>query len=188
MSPGASPRTLESRRSALPAPRPPLLAGPSPLAPSRSPEGMRQRRDARLPGSAARTSDSGECGARRGMGVPGASAGRGFWRVLWFPIHFSKLPERNFLRGVWRTLPFPTSCFPRAQSNADAKALWHRPWLRTDGPGSTEAQLHRARLCRGASFQTLGSCLVMGNGFSPRTLGGDIFHRAVSPVWRSVCW
>lgn len=35
--PGASPPTLESRSSAPPAPRPPLLAGQSPLAPSRSP-------------------------------------------------------------------------------------------------------------------------------------------------------
>lgn len=120
--PGASTRTLESRRSALPAPRPPLLAGWSRLAPSRFHEGMRQQRDARLPGSAARASDSGECGARRGMGVPGAAAGRGFLRVLWSPIHFSKLPERNFPRGVWRTLPFPTSCFPRAKRQCRCKS------------------------------------------------------------------
>lgn len=111
--PGASPRTLESRRLALPAPRLPLLAGRSLLAPSRSPEGMRQRRDARLPGSAARASDSGECGAQRGMGGSRSLCGPGlFGGILWFLIHFSKLLGRNFPRGVWRTLRFPTSCFP----------------------------------------------------------------------------
>lgn len=119
-----------------------------------------------------------------GWGFPEPPLAGAFLRVLWSPIYFSKLPGRNFPSGVWRTLPSPTSRFPRAKGNADAKARLHRPRLRTDGPGSTDAQLHRAALCRGASFQTLGSCMVMGNGFSPGALGGDIFHFAVSPA----CW
>lgn len=61
-----------------------------PVAP-RSPEGMRQPPNTRLPGSAARASESGECGARRGMGVPG----RDFFGLLWSLV-LSKLPGRNF--------------------------------------------------------------------------------------------
>lgn len=150
-----------------------------PVAP-RSPEGMRQPPNTRLPGSAARASESCECGARRGMGV----LGRDFFggSLISCPLQTPGTELYSPMRGV------PCPCPPRAKINADAKARLHRLWLRAGGQGAGTPSSTTLRFAGALLSKLRGVCLVMGNEFSPGVLGGDIFHLAVSLVWCSDCW
>lgn len=161
-------RTLQSRRWAPPAPRPPLLAGRSPAAPSRSP--------ARACGSggtlgsrALRRGRARAVSAVRGAGwgfpePPLAGAFSGFSALLSSP----NSGDRIILTTGGVPCSSPLSGKPK--SNADSKARPHRPWLLADGPGAGTAS--STALCfAGALLSKLCEvCLVMGSGF-PRNLG-----------------
>lgn len=122
-----------------------------PVAP-RSPEGMRQPPNTRLPGSAARASESGECGARRGMGVLGRDF---FGGVLWSLV-LSKLPGRNFPPLC---VAYLALAHQEQKSMLMQKPLLHRLWLRAGGQGAGTRSSTTLRFAGALLSKLRGVCL-----------------------------
>lgn len=152
--PGASLRTLESRRSSPPALRPPPLTGRSPVAPSlRGPPracgsrrtlGSRARRRGRARAVSAVRGEEWEFSAGTFSGV--------LWSVS-CPLQTPRTELSSPMCGV------PCPCPPRANINADAKARLHRLWLRAGGQGAGTRSSTTLRFAGALLSKLRGVCL-----------------------------